>query len=458
MLVVGYSTAKLLLGSRSILEKLSWGSVLGPGVCGLCMIGCSLAGKSPTRGEIGWITAIFAAIMMYAKPKNRGQTSAAAPPAQTAPIWWIVLCIAIIGYGIYVTAVDALVTPLIEWDAYSDWQLKAKVLALHALVPRPEFFSDVRLSFSHLRYPLLVPMIGAGLHAMTGKLDDGLEKVPYLMVYMGLGACVFFALRKWRGVGLALGATALLMSCPTMLEYAASGLADMALTAFYGCAIISILRWQESGDWRELALASLLGGCMCWTKNEGVAMALVNAIVILLFTPRPLKPRNLLAAAMSALVVFLIYLPFLLWARGLPYTDENYAQRLTLSGIIQNLPRFGHIVTAIASSQADWWLWGLLWFLPLLTAVLGWKRLFTRPVATLWALLLLQLLAYIPPYLVTDWGDLNLLLSVSMSRLLMHATPAVVMLVAMQSPDLNLHGIKLRAPGSRHPQSAYDPP
>jgi 4-amino-4-deoxy-L-arabinose transferase-like glycosyltransferase len=454
LLIVGYSTAAILLSSRVFLEKLSWAGVLGPAVAALSMIAISMAGHAPSRSEILLLPALFAAAAILVKWIFPSPLRAPEEPRDdSTPIWWTLLCCAAIAYGISSVASDALRIPVIEWDAYSNWQLKAKVLALHPMTPRPDFFSNISLSFTHLRYPLLVPMLGAGMHAATGRLDDGLEKIPHLLIYLGLGATTFFAIKQWRGQTLALGATALLMTAPITLQYAASAMADMPLAAFYGCSLIALLRWIENGTWRNLVLASLLGGCMAWTKNEGLALAIVNAAVIIAMKPRPLKLRHLALGALSALGNAVIYLPWILWQRGLPNTDEDYTHHLTAAAIAQNLPRLREITAGFAAAAIDWHHWGLFWFLLPATTLLGWRKLSTRPVVTLWLLLILHVLAYVPPLMVTGW-DLALLLSVTAQRLLMHATPAAVLLIALQCPNL----FKLPAPKIPRPQLAYDPP
>jgi 4-amino-4-deoxy-L-arabinose transferase-like glycosyltransferase len=454
LLIVGYSTAAILLPAHTFLEKLCWAAVLGPAVASLSMIAISIAGHAPSRAEILLLPILFAAAAILAKCFSPAPPPAQnRPPNDSTPLWWTLLCCAAIASGISSVASDTLRIPVIEWDAYSNWQLKAKVLTLHAMTPRPDFFSNISLSFTHLRYPLLVPMLGAGMHAATGRLDDGLEKIPHLLIYLGLGATTFFAVKQWRGQALALGATALLMTAPTTLQYAASAMADMPLTAFYGCSLIALLRWIENGTRRDLLLASLLGGCMAWTKNEGLALAIVNAAVIIAMKRRPLKLRHLAPGALSALGTAVIYLPWILWQRGLPNTDEDYTHHLTAAAIAQNLPRLREITAGLAGAAIDWHHWGLFWFLLPATALLGWRKLSTRPVVTLWLLLILHFLVYVPPLMVTGW-DLALLLSVTAQRLLMHATPAAALLVALQCPNL----FKLPEPKIPRPQSAYDPP
>ena len=76
---------------------------------------------------------------------------------------------------------------------------------------------------------------------------------------------------------------------------------------------------------------------------------------------------------------------------------------------------------------AEFQVWGLLWIMAGVLALLGW-RAFARPyVLALWILLGLHLMSYALAYSVTPW-DLTVLMPMTMDRLLLHAVPAVIFL------------------------------
>src|SRR5580704_6694588 len=102
--------------------------------------------------------------------------------------------------------------------------VKAKVLATYALHPQPAYFTNLALSYSHLRYPLLVPMVSAGMHAMTGNLDD-YGKMVSLLWYAGMGLAVFATVRRMNGAAAALTATTLLACAAPITHFAGSGTA-----------------------------------------------------------------------------------------------------------------------------------------------------------------------------------------------------------------------------------------
>ncbi|MGD1278341.1 MAG: glycosyltransferase family 39 protein [Tepidisphaeraceae bacterium] len=438
LLIVGCGAAKCLVRSRSWIEWAGWVLCLGPGVTGLCLVALSILGWRPSRLAILLLAAFFAVVAVVVRRTRSQESAPPAPPAAAPPPkWWTALCLIAIAYGIFVVALDTLVYPTIEWDAFAIWQLKSKVLASQPLWPRPAYFSNIALSFSHLRYPVLAPMISAGVHAMVGRIDDELEKAPFLLFYLGLGAAVYAAIQSRRGTTAALSATALLMTTPLMLNYAGSGTAEMALTAFYGCSIIFILRWQERQQISDLIAASLLSALMIWTKNEGYALAAINVLAILLLTPHPLRRRHLLAALACALLIAALSVPWIWYAHPLPRTDENYMDRLRVGLMLANLRRLPLILGSLLTEAIRPDHWCIFWFLLPAAAILNRRRPTQRPVVTLWILLAAQLLAYVPPFLVVDlWKNVKELLDVTTGRLLLHATPTAALLIGLQWPQL----------------------
>jgi hypothetical protein len=73
---------------------------------------------------------------------------------------------------------------------------------------------------------------------------------------------------------------------------------------------------------------------------------------------------------------------------------------------------------------------GGIWIVLLVTAAGTFRRLASPVVLVLWALLLAHLGLYAVIFLVTPW-DLNVLLPMVGPKLLMHAAPAGVLLIAL---------------------------
>jgi hypothetical protein len=431
LVVAGYPLVAGLAPERSRLESAGLSACMGAGLIAICLIFASMLGVQPGRAEILALTGVCAAAGIYLWRRDRN--TVVLEVTERVPRLWKVICAAAIGYGLCAVVIDAVHYPVIEWDAFAIWQLKARVLTLLPLHPRPAYFSDLNLSYSHLRYPLMVPMMSAGAHAMTGRLDD-LSKTVALLLYPGMGIAVFAAVRRVNGTTAALTATALLACGQPMLRYGGSGTAEMALTAFYACSLLCLLRWRETGSLGYVALCALFSAWMTWTKNEGLAMAAINAVVLAgIRAPGP-RRRALTAAAIFTLIVAVIYLPWVAFSWGLPRTDEDYAGYLNVHEIISNLARVPTILEAIGLEMVNWRNWGFFWLLAAILAMVQPRRFASPAVAMIGVLLGLHLLAYLPPLMVVKSWNLNDLLLVTSDRLLMHAAPAAAILIGLLLP------------------------
>jgi 4-amino-4-deoxy-L-arabinose transferase-like glycosyltransferase len=432
LLFVGFAVAASLASDRPWIERLAVAACAGPAVVGFALIFFSMIGVPPSRAVICGLAVYFAPLGFLHVRRIME------PRADSAPTRCNTFCIAIcclaIGYSIAVISLDVFTAPTITWDAFAIWQLKAKVLAIHALHPRPDYFTDVSLSFSHLRYPILVPMLSAGVHAMSHTLHSGLEKSPAILLTIGLGAAVYSAIRMHRGILPAAACTALVLTLPAMLNYAGSGTADLPLAAFYAASLLSLFRWQAERQNRDLLLFAIFTAALPWTKNEGIAMAAANLLVLFFLTPRPRTGRYLRREIFAAILVLAIYLPWMLYTHRLPRTDENYAQLLTPANLAAGIGRLPGILAALFGEMVALYNWGIFWLLLPAAALIKFRRTFTRPAATLWILLILQFLSLLPPFMVVANWNLAELLRVTQDRLLLHLAPAAAILIGLYWP------------------------
>lgn len=430
-LLSGFAVAAGLARRASRFEVIALSLCMGPGVFGFLLILISMLGFRPARSEILVLAAIFA-LAAFLISKFRRPNPDVRVPAGSTPSWWIILCCVAIAYGLIAVAIDALLFPVNEWDAFAIWQLKGQVLAIYPLHPLPAYFTNLALSYSHLRYPLLVPMVSAGMHAMTGSLDE-LAKSISLLLFSGMTLAVFATVRRLNGLTGALAATALVVCLEPVSRYGGSGTAEMALTAFYTCSLLCILRWQQTRAWGFLILAALFSAWMAWTKNEGLALAAVNAIVIAASGPRGSRSKSLRAGIALATIVAVIYLPWLFYSWGLPRTDEDYAGRFASLQIFSGFDRLGQILAWFGKELIDWQDWGLFWIIVAALALAERRRFKNPRIRLIGVLLILHILAYIPAFMVTNW-KLNELLSVTLDRLFMHAAPAGAILIGLLWP------------------------
>jgi hypothetical protein len=431
LMIVGYPVAAVLARRSNKLEVAGLGLCAGPGVMGFVLIGLSMAGLRPAAGEILAITGVFAGVGIWIW-RLRLEREKLQGPAILPPRWWVLVCLVVLGYASYCVISDAFVNPVLEWDAFAIWQLKGEVLAVLPLRPKPGYFFDLNLSFSHLRYPILLPMISAGAHAMTGALDD-LGKTVSLPWFFGMELLVFATVKRLNGWMGAITATALLACCVPVMRYGGSGTAEMPLAALYTGAIVCLVRWREEGRWGYAILMGLFGAWMAWTKNEGLALAAINVVVMACPRRGWGWKKTLGGAVFAGAIVGVLYAPWMIYTVGMPRTDEDYAGRLNLREFVRHIDRLGLAVRGLTTVLIASEVFGWFWIIAGVLVVWNWRRLAEPAVAVVIVLIVLHLMAYVPPMVVTNW-NLRELMAVTLDRLAMHVAPAGAILIGLLWP------------------------
>jgi len=440
-----YLATTVALGAAGILLFASYSSalvsrtlglivVLGAGTLGYGLFLLGLLGARPGRGALAvlCVTGLAAGAHLAQKRKVSLRKLRSALSHST----WrydfgssAVLVLLLVFQAVVLT--HALGFPLYEWDAYAIWGLKAKVIAAKGIVPRPTYFTDVSLSYSHLDYPLMVPFLMAGVHGLLGRVDDQLAKLALPLLYFGLG-CLVFAFSKRRLPNpLAFAVTALVMGAPVTLRWAGSGNADLPLAAFYTASVILLLEWTEKPDWRTCAACGMMSGFAAFTKNEGLALGAANCVIVLLVPIWSADRKRALAGAGACIGVFLILiLPWTVWSSDIPRTHENYLAHLTFGNIAGNASRIPIILTEFVRQTVSVWRYGLLWLILVASAIAGWRSFRDRPTVAAWSLLLLHLGLYALIFLITPW-DVQEQFKASLDRLTLHVVPLAGLLIAM---------------------------
>lgn len=327
-----------------------------------------------------------------------------------------------------VVCVNALAFPVYELDAVAIWGLKAKVVALESLRSDPIYFHDLSFSYSHLDYPLLLPFLIAGAYGIAGSMDDHAAKILFPLFYANMGLVIYWGLR-WKISRIQSAfLTGAFMGMPVLVRWAGSACADSLLTLFYAASALFTVKWLEEEKTSDLLMAALFVAFCIHTKNEGIAMALIILTILLIFTLARLKKERLLGLFLFVLSVFALVLPWLLWARDLPRTHENYMSKVSPRIVAENIHRATIIVPAFLKEAVRLSRWGGLWLLIAIMSVLGGKAFRKRYVIAIWLLFLMHVCAYQFIYLITPWNVVGLI-TLTLDRLLLHVTPLAVLII-----------------------------
>jgi hypothetical protein len=411
----------------TIAEWIGLGAAVGAGTTGLLLFWASLLGFAPSRIVLAIIGGLALASLLVRNGGKLPMRAMLRPDDREKGDGWAIVPLIVAAGGLALIAGSALAAPLLDWDAFAIWGLKAKVLIHGALRPTPAYFHDWTFSYSHLDYPLLVPFLTAGAYAAMGTIDDQTGKLVSVFLDTLLVPMVYLGLRwKLRRLPAAC-LTAILVMLPVMFQFAGAGCADLPLAMFYAGSILHVARWIDRQQREDLLLAILFSAFAAFTKNEGLILALANGAVMLGFG----LGRGPRRAWRGALVFFAgllaVEAAWLIWSRDLPRTHENYGAKLLSPLLVTNLPKITQIIPIMMMQTTAIQNWGLLWIMAGVLALLGWRAFARRYVLAVWILLGLHLLSYALAYSVTPW-NLTTLIPMTLDRLLLHAVPAVVLL------------------------------
>jgi dolichyl-phosphate-mannose-protein mannosyltransferase len=423
-------------GRKSFSEIIGLSTAVGPGCTAFFLFWLSLAGLTPSRSIFVFfavaISILIACFWKYGR--------LIVPHPGMGPLrnndWWLLIPVLVVGLTMVVISVHALGFPLYEWDAFAIWGLKAKVLAGESLRSGPQYFHDPSMSYSHLDYPLLVPFLVAGVYGIIGHIDDQVGKILFPFLYISLGLLMYSGLRWINSRKQAALLTALLMGVPVLIRWAGSGTADLVLTIYYAGSIHFTVKWLQEEKAPDLMLAILFSVFCSFTKNEGMALGLTNILILFLFTFGRINRRQVTGLVIFVVGLIFLLLPWIIWMKGVPRTHEDYLSRISYSIFVENIHRLEIIIPAFFNKFFQWNKWGGLSILLIVMAVIGWRAFRKRYVIAMWLLLGMHIGLYILIYLISPW-NINEILFVSLDRLILHTTPAIIFLIGYHWAEIS---------------------
>ena len=252
--------------------------LLGTGAASLLAYGWLVAGGALGLGYVVVDGALFLALAAGAArggPERRAAVPLPpAPPLSRAEAAALALAAVAL---VLVTAAfvsDVSLAPDGDWDAWAMWNQRARFLSRGGDAWRAAFVSD--LAWSHLEYPLLLPVSVARLAVYGGEDAAG----PVIAALFALAPMLVVFGATARRVGVLGGATAALLlagSRQWLFCGSAQG-ADVPVAAFVAAAVAVLLEEEGAGVRRRslyLALAGALLGLSAWTKDEGIMFATI---------------------------------------------------------------------------------------------------------------------------------------------------------------------------------------
>lgn len=404
---------------------------LGMGGVATGLFWFSLAGLRPSPG-LQMLLATVLLVPLVWLVRRDARSSLIAVPACPLPVGLRIAryaCMALVLLTLTAIGAESLLSPITAWDAMAIWATKARVLAVSSLAAKPPWFYDPAFSYSHMDYPLLIPMTMAAIYSAVHGFFDQAAKLTFVMIFLGMALMLYGGLSRLTSRLASIALVAALLCAPLMMRWAGTGYADIGVTLYAGGAALCYTLFIRDGERSDMLVGLLMCLFMAFTKNEGMAIAIAMTLLAIAFSLSPaLRSKAvwfLLAAAGGALVL----LPFILWARQIPKTHEDYGGRLSDFMKMAQISRLPYVLKGIALELLDVSHWGLLWYLPLVAVLAGFRRLRRPEVAFVILAMLAQFGSYVAAYMVSPYTPQRLIPG-TLDRLVLQAAPLAVIAVA----------------------------
>lgn len=473
LMALSLGIGRVLLPSREVLKRSLWeelGVAYLLGTAAITVLITAGFAVGLTMNLLWWLPLLGGAAAWGVAWKRRETQGALADVAWSKGVGLLLLVVAAASF------LAALALPLNEFDPIYHFAYRGKVLhyegsplseAITGMV-NPDHYGRM---VTHPNYPFGIPILEAWT-AHLGGWSERWVQLPLALWSACLPMAIALGLRMVSNQAASMGA---LITAATPMLYSANfpidgfanlsmaglggetmigGGADLAVMAMFGTACALLVRAYQSNDRCTALCASLALAGAVVMKNEGLALAGVLILAVLLAQIFPPRRTKVLLPFVAVAVVLI--LPWIGLRAQLPAIDENYSEQMTVENVMhflgggrelvekaptafnsrepvdfENAPaRIGLVSEAFWSEFIDWRSWGVLWLLALLGLPFTMKRLKTVELRWLAMVVLGGTLLYFLILLVTPWNFPSLREKGIPERLLVHLVGPIALLFA----------------------------
>lgn len=252
------------------------------------------------------------------------------------------------------------VRPLVEWDAWAIWAVKARLLYQDAGAAPAVLRSG---AYGQAPYPLALPTLQALGFGAMGRFDGTVIGAQFGGLAFGFIAGLWSVLdRRARPLAIGLAAAAV-VAAPQLLYQLLTHYADVPLGLFVGLGVAAAAAWSARPDdgWL-LACAVAFLGFAGLTKSEGFMFAVAGALALLLVqTGSAWRARwRPVAAAVGALAAVLVPWRIYCSAYGLSSSDYDLRNIANIGYLREHSDRVGPVVRELWHQLQDAHHWGFL--------------------------------------------------------------------------------------------------
>jgi hypothetical protein len=317
----------------------------------------------------------------------------------------------IVGIGCFLTALVLLahaahaysVRPLLEWDGWAIWAMKARALYDFGGVAHGVFTTQ---PYGPLQHPLFLPALEATGFRSMGAFDGTLIHVQLALLGFGFAAALWTMLRERVPEALAGASILAIVAADSTLRQLAANLADIPLAFLVALGVVALARTLLDENARLLPFAAVMLGAATLTKPEGLLFAAAALVPFILIA----RTR---ASLLTAAAVVLILLPWRVYTavHGLKNPEYSLGDALNPSLLADRSER---VRPAFEGVWHQVWSSGWSWLVPLalvaFAAALLARRWRLAGFAAAWALLsfggivLVFWISVVPVELTLKWA------------------------------------------------------
>lgn len=441
--LVGYALLSLCYKKETTspaLERLALAWVLGTGAFTLMMFFFVITKIPLTIMNITFSWSIFLVIALPIIVKNgypvvnvpnlaKTLRKIFSPPSTKNTInYWLerLLLLAIAGKVGYIFF-ESLIKPVVSWDAWANWSLKAKIFFMDPL-PLVSYYESYRAGIAD--YPLHLPLLEAWVYLCLGAWNDQLVKIIFPLYFVSLLLIFYYLLRRSAPRLNSLLFTFLLSALPFLVYHATIEYADFPLTVYYSVSLFLLYLWAEKAEPGNFFCSAIVAGFLPLIKKEGLVYLLMIFVIFMVVL---LTKRSANAEKARLFIRFTVF-PIII---GAPWLI--FSQIMRLKGVGEQAPhlmplnilldRILNIFITFFNKMFLSGNWNIMWLLFCLAIILYHNFVLASKLKLILFSIVLNLAFLIAIYLFTE-SYAFLLDGTTLNRNMLIIMPAVVFLIA----------------------------
>lgn len=341
----------------------------------------------------------------------------------------------------------ATLTTDLGWDGIMNFGIKAKIFFLEGGVPL-SYFSDISRSWTHLNYPLHIPLLEAWVYQFVGQVAERQLMFIFLSFFLSLLALFYAAVRRRHTQLYSLVFVVVLSAVPFVLRMTASGYADLPMATFIFAASAYFYSWLRDKHTDDLLLAAVLAAQCVWVKREGLVFWLICLAALaawsILSRHEPLRLRvRTMVTYLAPILVLVPWFGVISWQQP-PDTDFL---RLGIDTVLVNIGRLPVLLGLLLQEVGAVERWGIVWLLFLLAVLLRSPKKWPAGDRFLLVGVVAYLVVMTSSYMLSSWPSYLDHAEASFDRLVFHVMPTAFLFISLRWPELEvwrrerLHGL-----------------